>query len=65
MGQYKRKLETAIRDDLLTSEKTLEVYNSNFKVDFKDYSSKLTEADRRAHAKIEGALLKSFQIFLS
>ena len=57
--ELKQYLKIAIDASLLAGEKILEVYNTNFRVDFKEDCSPLTEADRRAHIVIAETLFKT------
>ncbi len=52
-------LEIAIKASMEAGEKILEVYNKNFKVEFKDDNSPLTLADKKSHDVIAEYLSKT------
>ena len=58
-GELTQYLKVAIDSSLLAGKKILEVYNTNFKIDFKEDCSPLTEADRSAHLVIAETLSKT------
>jgi 3'(2'), 5'-bisphosphate nucleotidase len=55
----KQYLKNAIDSALLAGKEILDVYNTNFQIDFKEDRSPLTEADRRAHNVIAKSLTKT------
>lgn len=57
-NQLEKLYDTAIRAAIEAGELIMEVYGKDFSVDYKEDSSPLTEADRKAHERIE-ALLSS------